>query len=342
MAKRMATKLILVGRATMLCLGLAVTLGVMFGVATTALAAVPGDPFRLGQINTIGRVSQLAGAVASPLLVVDNNGTGTALDLRVEAGKAPMRVNSDAPVKNLNADKVDGREAADFARAYARTVVVSPVGTPQENGVTLKNALGGITDASESKPYLLKLEPGVYDLGAGWMAMKEWVDIEGSGEGITKITGSSYSNQPYDGTIFTRNNAELRFLTVENTGGGYSATAVAVNTASTRLVHVTLKASGASAFNTGLYSSNASPKIEDSTVRATYALDVEYDGTVSVDGSEITGSVMADGSHNSNNAPDVRVSASKLDGSVSARLGATVKCAASFNANYDPLGAGCV
>jgi hypothetical protein len=105
---------------------------------------------------------------------------------------------------------------------------------------------------------LLKLEPGVYDIGAGWMEMKEWVDIEGSGEGITRIVGRSHSSQPYDGTIFARNNAELRFLTVENTGCGYSATAIALNTASTRLTHVTVEASGASTFNTGLYISNAS------------------------------------------------------------------------------------
>lgn len=364
MTKSVLAKVVWVSRATTFCVGLAVVLAVVFGAASTALAAVPGDPFRLGQLNTIDRVSQLAGAVAGPLLVVDNNGSGPAMDLRVEPGKAPLRVNATAgKATNLDADRIDGQDAsaflpaggkardaetldgkdsADFARAYKRTVVVSPTGTPQENGAALRGALAGITDASGEKPHLLKLEPGVYDLGAGWMAMKEWVDIEGSGEGSTRITGQSYSSQPYDGTIFMRSNADLRSLTVENTGGGYSATAIAFNTNSgSDLVDVTVRASGASAFNTGLYISNSSPRIEDSTVTAAYALDVEYDGTTTVDGSEITGSVSADGSHNSNNAPDVRIGASKVDGQVSTRLGATLKCAASFNRDYAPLTAGC-
>jgi len=51
------------------------------------------------------------------LLKVDNNSTGanvTALDLRVEAGKPPMRVNSTTKVQNLNVDQVDGKSAGVF------------------------------------------------------------------------------------------------------------------------------------------------------------------------------------------------------------------------------------
>jgi hypothetical protein len=52
-----------------------------------------------------------------------------------------------------------------------------------------------------------------------------------------------------------------------------------------------------------------------------------------VDGSNITGAVTADGSHTSNNAPDLRVSGSEVSGSVSTRLGATVKCVASYSSS---------
>lgn len=331
MAKRMFSSVLLVGRIATLCVGLAVVLALVVGVATSATAA-DGKPFVLGKGNVATKVTNLV-----------NRGVGPALGLKVGADQAPLTVNAEAgTATNLSADELDGKSSEDFAPAYERTVVVSPAGSATESGAALEAALTGIKDASESKPYLLKLEPGVYDLGADWMAMKEWVDIEGSGEGVTKISGRSYSSQPYDGTIFARNNAELRYLTVENTGGGYSATAIAINTASTRLTHVTVKASGASAFNTGVYISNGSPRIEDSTIRATYALDLEYDGTTYVDGSNITGSVTVDGSHNSNNAPDLRVSGSEVAGTVSTRLGATAKCVASYNANYDSLGAGCV
>ena len=105
------------GRATVFAVGLAVTLALMLGVGTTALAAVPGDPFKLGQTNTIARLSALVGSVDNARLKVDNNSAdpnATALNLQVEPGKAPMKVNSDSHVANLNADQLDGRTADDF------------------------------------------------------------------------------------------------------------------------------------------------------------------------------------------------------------------------------------
>jgi hypothetical protein len=61
---------------------------------------------------------------AGALLKVDNDGAGTALDLRVgtptddPATKtvAPMKVDSQQVVTNLNSDKVDGRDSTDFVR----------------------------------------------------------------------------------------------------------------------------------------------------------------------------------------------------------------------------------
>jgi hypothetical protein len=55
------------------------------------------------------------------MLVVDNESdaaTARALDLRVEAGREPMRVNSDRRVTNLNADKLDGRKAVAVAELW--------------------------------------------------------------------------------------------------------------------------------------------------------------------------------------------------------------------------------
>jgi hypothetical protein len=66
--------------------------------------------------------------------------------------------------KVADSDKLDGLDSTNFA-AYKRTVLVSPVGTPQQNGTALRNALASITGASATNPYLLKIEPGIYDLG---------------------------------------------------------------------------------------------------------------------------------------------------------------------------------
>jgi hypothetical protein len=79
-----------------------------------ALAAVPGDPFKLGRTNTIDQMSTLVGSASGTLLRINNSGSGPALDLRVEEGVAPMNVNSATRVDAFNADQLDGQSASDF------------------------------------------------------------------------------------------------------------------------------------------------------------------------------------------------------------------------------------
>jgi hypothetical protein len=111
-------KVMMVGRATVFMVGLAVTVALTVGVAGAAFGANGGN-FILGQTNAATAITKLAGAagVAGPSLQIDNNSTNaaaTALDLQVEAGKAPMKVNSGTQVANLNADKVDGKSASEI------------------------------------------------------------------------------------------------------------------------------------------------------------------------------------------------------------------------------------
>ena len=104
-----------VGKATVFCVGLAVLLGLGFALAGSALAADPGDPFRLGRSNEIDALTRLVGTRATPLLQVKNDG-GPALNLVVPAGKAPFVVSAGAArVANLDADKLDGQDAGAFA-----------------------------------------------------------------------------------------------------------------------------------------------------------------------------------------------------------------------------------
>jgi hypothetical protein len=87
-------------------------------LTSTALAGNGvGGVFNLGVTNTVNALTKLTGSVAGSSLVIDNNSTGTgatALNLQVEAGKAPMKVNSGTKVTNLNADKIDGKDSTDF------------------------------------------------------------------------------------------------------------------------------------------------------------------------------------------------------------------------------------
>ena len=79
MLRSVAGKVMWVGKATTFCVGLAVVLALMLGVASAALAALPGDPFKLGQSNRVDRLSTLVGTLAGPALRVDNDGSGVAL-----------------------------------------------------------------------------------------------------------------------------------------------------------------------------------------------------------------------------------------------------------------------
>ena len=114
MTKKVLSRIWWLGRGTATMLGVAVMLAFTVGLASTALAAVPGSPFKLGRINTIDQMSTLAGNASGALLRINNVGSAPALDLRVEEGEAPMNVNSATLVNDLNADQVDGRSADDF------------------------------------------------------------------------------------------------------------------------------------------------------------------------------------------------------------------------------------
>lgn len=117
MLKSVTAKAVWLAKGAALFWGAVLTLALVLGAGTVALAAVPGDPFRLGQNNTINNVvTRLAGSNGGDaMLKVDNNSSAEdsrALDLRVEAGKAPLNVNSDAgKATNLNSDELDGKGA---------------------------------------------------------------------------------------------------------------------------------------------------------------------------------------------------------------------------------------
>jgi hypothetical protein len=119
MLRSAASKVMWVGRATVFLVGLAVILAVLFGLASTAFGATGGN-FILGQRNAADALTRLTGNVnGSAMQVVNNNpdANDSALNLSVQEGEAPMRVNSATKVASLNADQLDDREASSFANA---------------------------------------------------------------------------------------------------------------------------------------------------------------------------------------------------------------------------------
>ena len=114
--KTALNKVMRIGSATVFTVGLAVTLALLLGMTTAALAAAPGDPFKLGRLNAVNAVSSLVGKSTGAMLRIDNNSSAKnsrALSLEVQPGKTPLAVNAAAgKATNLDADKVDGQNAS--------------------------------------------------------------------------------------------------------------------------------------------------------------------------------------------------------------------------------------
>ena len=147
---------------------------------------------------------------------------------------------------------------------YTHTIIVHPHPDLAKAGTALRNAVDGITDNSATNPYLVKIEPGVYDLGSLNVAMKQYVDIEGSGELVTTVTSA---NSTGSGTIVGADNSELRSVTVKNNGNG-QAVALWADSTSPRFTHVTAISSG-NIESYGVHLSNGSTVLKDVTARAT-------------------------------------------------------------------------
>ena len=356
MLRGTASKVMWVGRATVFLVGLAVILAVVFGVASTALGANGGN-FILGQNNTASLLTKLTGQVpgGAALQVVNTRPEAGSMGLRVSVAqnRPPVVVNATAgKATNLNADKLDGIDSSGLASAYKRTVVVSPVGTDTENGQALLDAMENITDASASKPYLLHIEPATYDLGNGSLNMKPFVDIEGSGEINTVITSVVSSNCTFVGTVNGANNAEMRFLTVRNTGANGCKVAISVDAASLRLTHLTAESTGDGGdVNIGVYTTHSSLTMTDVTATGSREVTSPNYGVFSlrsdltIKQSNLTGSGGGP-SASSNRAlmvqsPPVeptpaKVALTQLEGGVQ-NISATLQCFNNYNQNMQPV-----
>jgi hypothetical protein len=206
--------------------------------------------------------------------------------------------------------------------SYGNVIVVAKSGG---DFTSIQAALDSIDDASASNPYLVWVAPGVY---TETVTMEAWVDIEGSGEDVTKITymGSSVW---FTGTVSGADNAELRFLTVENTGGDAYATAIYNDSASPRLTHVTANASGGSSDNTGVDNHQSSSPVMTNVTASASGNNATNFGVKSVASSPAMTNVAATASGNSSHNYGV------YNASSSSSTMANVTATASGNDSYN-------
>ena len=169
-------KAVRAGRATALAIGVGVVLALVLGVATVALAAVPGDPFRLGKVNVINdATTTLRGSFQGlpvgtrPILeVVQEQGSGgpamrvenaqggigrEGIRIKVAQGNTPISVNPEAGKANLNVDRLDGMSDEDFlsaSRVYSKTALkTGPGGGGAVNFTALDGSQGLACDEGD-------------------------------------------------------------------------------------------------------------------------------------------------------------------------------------------------
>ncbi len=245
------------------------------GSANTAIGANAGESPNLANANTTGSNNTFLGANAGPGTSAEvDNATAIGANATVSESNAlvlgasgtNVGIGTSAPAHTLDVTgDVNGttlREGGvalnqEYQGRYARTVVVSPVVVdgaidPVQSGTALLAAMAGIASPAATNPFLLKLEPGTYDLGSNSLMMKSYVDIEGSGQDVTTVTsavpGANCSTgQGIAATITGAANAEIRDLTVKATNPSYP-TAISAVVPGPTITDVTLVTGTATTF----------------------------------------------------------------------------------------------
>ncbi len=161
MLRSALSKVAWVGRTASMVFGLALVMALVLGVATSAMGA-NGQNFILGKLNNAatavtGLVGNVDGGAALRVTNPNSGANDTALDLRVQAGEAPMRVNSAGKVANLNADTLDGKDSSAFVVTgngqQGNSVTINSCGTATVMSYPLTLTRSGRIFATASSVY---------------------------------------------------------------------------------------------------------------------------------------------------------------------------------------------
>ncbi|HEX2916293.1 MAG TPA: hypothetical protein VH186_36365 [Chloroflexia bacterium] len=333
-----------------LSLGLFGLIFVLFGFLAGNLTSAYG--LASGANVTAGTINACVGATPSSSRV------------QIKMGERPLPPST---LLRVDSTGCTAQEKSLNLSSYANTLLVSANNTPSVNGANLQAAMASVNPTGVADAYLIKLEPGVYDLGNSSLVMKQFVDLEGSGEGITTISGvvTSTAVPVNSGLLVMASNSEVRYLTVDNQAG-LNTTAAAiysqnVNSAS-HLTHVTANASNGSGagFGVGMAITNASPLVMDSTFLALGSgsggstavtfnggtaptilnstlkgasggiIASSAAGTLTIQNSTISGGSIAISA--SSNTPRINVATSQISGAIG--LNTTVKCIFTFKSDF--------
>ncbi|MBV5337170.1 MAG: hypothetical protein J0653_04150, partial [Deltaproteobacteria bacterium] len=144
--------------------------------------------------------------------------------------------------------------------------------------------------------------PGVYTVSSPGLIMQPYIDIEGSGEKVTRITSAlnSATYPPTVATVLGTDNAELRFLALENTATGGYATAMLNMLASPSMLHVTATVSGTALSNYCVVNYTSSYPTMTNVIATASGATSSNTGVINYSSSPVMTNVTATGSGGAN------------------------------------------
>ncbi len=176
-----------------------------------------------------------------------------------------------------------GCTTAAWAHQAVAVIPLMSAAKPLQNIVTVAKsggdftdpaaAVASITDASETNPYLVYIAPGTYTLSQT-VVMKPYVDLRGSGQNVTVLTGSISGDPLSSGLIKLASYSWVASLSVLNKGGGASSVGIVASDipfipdVEATLDQVRVRGIGGTDTNYGVYFSNAKVTILDSDISA--------------------------------------------------------------------------
>ena len=150
---------------------------------------------------------------------------------------------------------------------FNRTVIVPATGNASADGTALLTALGGLSPApSYANRWLVKLEPGIYNVGSTPVVMQAYVDIEGSGLVETMIKGSIGPDITLlKGVVQGASSSEIRELTIlcASSASQETCQGMSLMEANPRLTDLRILVQGAgTGSHWGIRTYNSAPKLD--------------------------------------------------------------------------------
>ena len=178
------------------------------------------------------------GAVTTPKIA-----DGAVTDAKIAGTIATSKLNVGTTAGTVAPGNHD--HDARYQRKYGKVAIVAQSGGDYTDPVAAINQVAAWCGTPmASNPCLIKVMPGVYDIGNNSLQMQEYVDLEGVGEYTTTITGTG-GGQYYLHVIGGAANSEIRNLTIDAKGGSNAAIAGIFSNmgATPKISNVTIKGS---------------------------------------------------------------------------------------------------